>query len=64
MVRSKKFPTELSTWKATKRNFLSALVAIFDPLGLVAPLVLPGKLFLQQLWLDKVGWDESLIPRT
>ena len=60
MVISKKFPVELSSWKATKRNFLSALVAIFDPLGLIVPLVLPGKLFLQQLWLNKVEWDELL----
>ena len=60
MVVSKKFPNELSSWKATKRNFLSALVAIFDPLGLIAPLVLPGKLLLQQLGLNKVGWDELL----
>ena len=43
-------------------NFLSALVTIFDPLGLVAPLVLPGKLLLQKLWLEKVGWDELLSP--
>ena len=60
MVVSKKFPIELSSWKATKCNFLSALVAIVDPLGLIAPLVLPGKLLLQQLWLNKVGWDELL----
>ena len=60
MVVSKKFPVELPSWKATKRNFLSASVAIFDPLGLIAPLVLPGKLLLQQLWLNKVGWDELL----
>ena len=60
MVVGKKFPIELSSWKATKHNFLSALVAIFDPLGLIAQLVLPGKLLLQQLWLNKVGWDELL----
>ena len=60
MVVSKKFPSKLSSWKATKHNFLSSLVAIFDPLGLIAPLVLPGKLLLQQLWLNKVGWDELL----
>ena len=36
MVVSKTFPIELSSWKATKRNFLSVLVAIFDPLGLIA----------------------------
>ena len=60
MVVSKKFPIKLSSCKTTKRNFLSALVAIFDHLGLIVPLVLPGKLLLQQLWLNKVGWDELL----
>ena len=36
------------------------MVAIYDPLGLIAPLVLPGKLLLQKLWLNKVGWNELL----
>ena len=60
MVVNKKFPVHLSSWKATKHNFLSALVAIFDPLNIIAPLVLPGKLLLQLLWLNKVGCDELL----
>ena len=60
MMVSKQFPIELSSWKATTHNFLPASVAICDALGLIAPLVLPGKLLLQQLWLNKVRWDELL----
>ena len=34
----------------TKRNILSQVSTIFDPLGLVAPFVMRAKLILQQLW--------------
>lgn len=33
---------------------------IFDPLGLIAPIVVSAKIFLQDLWKLKLSWDESL----
>lgn len=56
----KKFPSDLSNWKPTKRNFMGALVSIFDPLGLLGPLLVNAKLFLQNLWRQKYSWDEIL----
>ncbi|XP_071576232.1 uncharacterized protein [Temnothorax nylanderi] len=44
----------------TKRTMLSAIASIFDPLGLLAPVVLTAKIMIQNLWKLKVGWDESL----
>ncbi|KAJ8932988.1 hypothetical protein NQ314_014297 [Rhamnusium bicolor] len=44
----------------TKRNVLSFIGKIFDPLGLVGPIVVQGKLLLQQIWARKLNWDDVL----
>lgn len=46
------------TW--TKRGILSKMGRIFDPLGLVTPMTLVGKIILQELWRTKLGWDEPV----
>ncbi|XP_070074043.1 uncharacterized protein [Drosophila takahashii] len=46
--------------RATKRNILSVTARLFDPLGLLCPLVTREKMLLQELWLRKLDWDESL----
>ncbi|XP_032669457.1 uncharacterized protein LOC116843272 [Odontomachus brunneus] len=48
---------------ATKRAILSAIARIFDPLGWISPVVIAGKILLQELWLAGVGWDATL-PQT
>ncbi|XP_070068106.1 uncharacterized protein [Drosophila takahashii] len=45
---------ELAKWHS---NHTSSL---FDPLGLVAPIILVAKIILQELWLLKLHWDESV----
>lgn len=44
----------------TKRNILSKLGRIFDPLGLITPITLVGKIMMQELWKSNVGWDEPV----
>lgn len=44
--------------KATKRMLLSELNRTFDPLGFLAPVLVRRKIFFQQLWQLKIGWDE------
>ncbi|XP_054713685.1 uncharacterized protein LOC129223143 [Uloborus diversus] len=44
----------------TKREVLSTIYMLFDPLGLVDPVVTKAKLILQSLWTLKSNWDESL----
>ncbi|CAK1579069.1 unnamed protein product [Parnassius mnemosyne] len=44
----------------TKRTILGDLQRLFDPLGWLAPSVLPVKLLIQRLWLQGVAWDEEV----
>jgi len=46
----------------TKRTVLSAIATIFDPLSLIGPVVVKAKIFMQQLWTNKISWDEKLPP--
>lgn len=44
----------------TKRKVLSLASAIFDPLGLLGPVIIFAKCFIQRLWKIKSDWDETL----
>lgn len=44
----------------TKRVILADLNKIFDPLGFLAPVLIKGKIFLQQIWAEKMDWDNPL----
>jgi len=44
----------------TKRVVLSIISSIFDSTGLLVPVIVCHKIFLQQLWLRQIGWDEEL----
>ena len=52
------FPSE--TVPATKRGILRKLAKIYDPLGLVSPLTLEGKLIYRDVCDAKVLWDAGL----
>lgn len=49
-----------NTEKYTKRYILSEIAKIFDPLGLLGPIVLTAKLFMQECWKSNIDWDESI----
>ncbi|GFT66154.1 integrase catalytic domain-containing protein [Trichonephila clavipes] len=44
----------------TKREVLSVVAKLFDPLGFLGPVIAKAKLFLQQLWQCKLDWDDVL----
>ncbi|CAD7001196.1 unnamed protein product [Ceratitis capitata] len=46
--------------KITKRQILSNLATTFDPLGWLSPITIVLKLFVQNLWTQKLTWDEEL----
>ncbi|GFT83134.1 uncharacterized protein TNCV_629571 [Trichonephila clavipes] len=47
----------------TKRDVLSTIAMIYDPLGLLGPVVAKAKIFLQKLWMLKIDWTD-LLPDT
>ena len=44
----------------TRRGILSVVSSMYDPLGFVAPVILPAKSLLQSLCRHKFGWDEEI----
>lgn len=51
---------EIDTESTTKRQILSEISKLFDPLGLLAPVVITAKILMQQLWLTGCSWDEDV----
>lgn len=49
-----------SNVQVTKRNMLSEIAQIFDPLGLISPCTITAKIMLQQLWTEKLAWDDPV----
>ncbi|XP_046739488.1 uncharacterized protein LOC124407421 [Diprion similis] len=46
--------------RRTKRVVLSTIAQIFDPPGLLAPVLVNAKSIMQRMWQLPIGWDESL----
>lgn len=44
----------------TKRNILSDVAKVFDPIGWLAPVTITAKILLQKLWLTGLYWDDKL----
>ncbi|XP_063984105.1 uncharacterized protein LOC135166075 [Diachasmimorpha longicaudata] len=49
-----------STEQINKRTILSEIAQIYDPLGLIGPVIIRAKIFIQELGLLKIGWDDPL----
>uniref|UniRef100_A0A023F0J1 Putative bel12 ag transposon polyprotein n=1 Tax=Triatoma infestans TaxID=30076 RepID=A0A023F0J1_TRIIF len=46
--------------RLTKRYLLGTIARIYDPLGLIGPVITLAKIYIQQLWLLKLDWDDEL----
>ena len=53
--------------RPTRREILSMVCSIYDPLGFLSPVILEGRLILQEICRDQLDWDiplpEKLQPR-
>ena len=54
------FKVALKDRPNTRRGILSLTSSLYDPLGFVAPIILPAKKLLQDLCKQKLGWDDSI----
>lgn len=55
-----KFKITLKDRPLTRRGILSIVSSVYDPLGILAPVVLKAKKILQDLCRRKMGWDETV----
>lgn len=44
----------------TKRLVLSKLGKMYDPNGFIGPVIMKGKIIIQDLWKDKLDWDTQI----
>lgn len=44
----------------SKRELLRFLMSIFDPLGLITPVLIYPKILLQSIWRSKIDWDDEI----
>ena len=44
----------------TKRQILSHIATFFDPLSFLSPLLIRGKILMQEIWLAGLQWDDHL----
>lgn len=46
--------------QCTKRMILGAISSVFDPLGLVGPIIVKSKIIMQRLWQCNLNWDDEV----
>ena len=51
-------PVRQKSW--TRRGLLSVISSVYDPLGFANPFLLQGKLLIQQLCKENLGWDVTI----
>ncbi|XP_077996706.1 uncharacterized protein LOC144450013 [Glandiceps talaboti] len=55
-----KMPLQVPDTLITKREVAKITASLFDPLGYLSPITVKAKRFIQELWKQKVAWDEPL----
>ncbi|KAK0142160.1 hypothetical protein N1851_020144 [Merluccius polli] len=53
------FKMDVQQKTCTRRGMLSVSSSVSDPLGFLAPVVLPAKIMLQELCRRNLGWDDT-----
>lgn len=59
-IRDDLLPYLFEGKRPTKRVVLSCVMSLFDPLGLLTPFTIYGRIFIQSLWRTGCEWDEMI----
>ncbi len=54
------FKIEVNDKPLTRRELLSVVSSVYDPLGFAAPVIFPAKVILQDLCRKKLEWDDPI----
>ena len=54
--------SDVKTHKVTKREVLSTLSKVYDPLGIVGPVTVVAQLIFQDICKENKDWDKSVSP--
>ncbi|XP_066929860.1 uncharacterized protein [Clytia hemisphaerica] len=54
------FKAPSNVFSRSRRGMLSALNSIYDPLGLISPFILKGRLIFQTVCQLSIGWDDPV----
>ena len=52
--------SDTNTENYTVRKLLSLIACLFDPLGIIAPVIITLKIILQQILKEGLAWDDRL----
>ena len=55
-----KFRVIVDSKPLTRRGVLSTISSVFDPLGFISPVILEGKMILQEMCRGNLDWDDPL----
>lgn len=51
---------EITEGAWTKRKILSRIGKMYDPSGFLGPVIIRGKMLIQELWKNELDWDEAV----
>ena len=54
------FGSKIEEKPITKRQLLSESARLFDPIGFLQPIIINAKMMLQELWAQRVNWDDPI----
>lgn len=53
-------PSDTPTSTVTKRQLVSLMARVFDPMGWFSPSIMTLRILVQSAWKRKIGWDTAL----